>query len=376
MLEPYRCLGCMEINASGYEVCPHCGYVYNAPAQTAEQLAPGVSLTQGRYLVGRLTSISENSITYLGFDMRTQKPISITEFMPRKLVSRDVYTQSIRPYSPAAEANFSSAKMRFLNDLQRISALRLDCGAINVTGLFQENGTVYAIGDWLDGCSFEEYIRSQGGKLSLDETLSLLADIFNAVEKLNKDNIYLCGISPYSIIITQTGAAKLVLAEALAHAACSCYTDAELSNGYMAEECFRFDGDIGAFTDTFSLAAVIYRACCTKMPESALARRTSKGLMHPAKCSGEMTKSRGNALLNALNIDTDSRTASPLQLYNQLCSHDAVTRAYDSLAGSNNKEMQKKISVVTIVAVCAAIVLMLSLCGVFGKTIEKKTKEK
>lgn len=374
MLKPYRCLGCMEINASGYEVCPRCGYVYNASAQTAEQLTPGSYLSQGSYLVGRLMSVSEASITYLGFDTRTQQPVSITEFMPRKLVSRDAYSQSVRPYSPAAAASFSSAKMRFSGDLQRISSIRPERGTINVTGFFQENGTVYAVSERFDGCSFEEHIRSRGGRLSLEETLSLLADVFQAVEKLNTANIFLCGISPYSIAITQTGKAKLALAEALALVACFCGADAELSNGYMAEECYRYDGDTGAFTDTFSLAAVVYRACCARTPENAWVRRAGAGLIHPSKCSTGMTKSRENALLNALNVDPDSRTAGAMQLYHQLRSRDAVARVDDSCVSSSDKSMQKKISTVAIIAVCAAIVLALSLFGVFGKAFGKNAE--
>ena len=369
MLKPYRCLGCMEVNASGVEVCPHCGYVYNTPAQTAEQLTPGTYLSQGDYLVGRLMSVSEASITYLGFDMHGQKPISITEFMPRKLVSRAAGSQSVKPYSPAIAASFSSAKIRFVGDLQRISSIRPERGAINVIGSFQENGTVYAISELFHGYSLEEHLRSMGGRLGLGETVSLLADVFQAVGELNAVNIFLCGISPYSISITQSGRAKLVLAEALALVAGSCSADAELSNGYMAEECYSPDGDIGPFTDTFSLAAVVYRACCARTPENAWVRRAGAGLVPPSKCSAKMTKSSENALLNALNVDPGLRTAGVLKLYNQLHSHDAVARVNDSCASSSDKSLQKKISTVAIISVyaAAAIVLVLALFGVFGK---------
>ncbi len=366
MLKPYRCLGCMEVNASGIEVCPHCGYVYNTPAQTAEQLVPGSYLLQGDYLVGRLISISEASITYLGFDTCSQKPILITEFAPRKLVSRNAGSRSVKPYSPATAASFSSAKIRFAGDLQHISSIKPECGVISVVGSFQENGTVYAVSEFFDGYSLEEYLRSMGGKLGIDKAVSLLSGVFKAVGELNAANIFLCGISPYSISVNQSGHAKLALAEALALVAASCGADAELSNGYMAEECYSPDGDIGPFTDTFSLAAVVYRACCARTPENAWVRRAGAGLVPPSKCSVKMAKSSENALLNALNVDPALRTPGVMKLYNQLCLRDTVTRVKDSYTNSGDKSMQKKISTAAIISVCAAIVIVLALVASGG----------
>ena len=41
-----RCMGCMEKFGEEFDICPHCGYVVNTPAEEVIHLKPGTILAE------------------------------------------------------------------------------------------------------------------------------------------------------------------------------------------------------------------------------------------------------------------------------------------------------------------------------------------
>ncbi|MBQ3108562.1 MAG: PASTA domain-containing protein [Clostridia bacterium] len=135
MLQPYRCPGCMNINASGLEVCPHCGHEWGTPAAQPHHIAPG-SMLKGRYTVGIVRQENADSAAYLAYDEKSGQAVILREYFPLRHAVR-----SAKSVLPAANASneFRTGLRTFLSDakafVRRGSAL----------AAFEANGTAYLV---------------------------------------------------------------------------------------------------------------------------------------------------------------------------------------------------------------------------------------
>lgn len=81
-----RCANCFSEIKSG--VCPKCGYSRNTAAPDAEALPLGARLA-GKYLIGGMIGRGGFGITYLAFDLKNDKIISLKEYFPMNIAVRE-----------------------------------------------------------------------------------------------------------------------------------------------------------------------------------------------------------------------------------------------------------------------------------------------
>ena len=79
------CLGCMNNKGDAME-CPKCGYIEGTP-QVLPYLEPGTLLKE-RYIVGKHLTANGEGVTYIGFDVTTNKKVTVREYLPKTLCSR------------------------------------------------------------------------------------------------------------------------------------------------------------------------------------------------------------------------------------------------------------------------------------------------
>lgn len=141
------CPGCMhELTAEEVRegICPHCGF---APAaEERGQALPAMTILSGKYLLGKILSADETSITYLAYDINIEVKIQITEYFAPVLAKRGEDGRQVLPVSPERKEALEQGKKNYLENARQVIRLVTQTGKENlIRDFFEENNTVYAV---------------------------------------------------------------------------------------------------------------------------------------------------------------------------------------------------------------------------------------
>lgn len=301
------CMGCMKEIGEAHE-CPYCGF-----SEDALQLAPKLPLRTklgGRYLVGKDISSGGDGVTYLGWDCEQNVRVSIREFLPEQHITRESQQAQLR-VKRGSELLFRDGLNAFLEMWRKLARMRELHAVVPVLNIFEENGTAYAISEYVETISLREFLlKSRTGCLSFEQTKVLLMPVVSAMAQLHEMGIYHGGITPNSLRLGRDG--KIRITDFMISDARNMGSafDAELTPGYAALEQYSRKEEIGAWTDIYALGAVTYRMLVGSTPPDALERVTNDKLLIPAKTAEELPAYVVIAVQNALAIDIAERTAT------------------------------------------------------------------
>lgn len=134
-----RCIYCFEEKENNENVCPVCGYENGFCSLPGWWLGAGTIL-KGRYVVGRDLSETEEELTYLGWDLLTERKVNITEYFPKKYVKRDITVSEKVNCIPGQEENMEDGKQKFFEKaklfykcVSRVKNLEMDFFVRNET---------------------------------------------------------------------------------------------------------------------------------------------------------------------------------------------------------------------------------------------------
>ncbi|MCH5194737.1 MAG: PASTA domain-containing protein [Oscillospiraceae bacterium] len=309
------CYGCMNPIDENTEVCPNCGYRSDAP-HLPSYLKPGITLND-RYILGKLMSYNGESAVYIAFDSITETKVTIKEYMPDSLCSREkgssvirVNQDSVAQYktllSEFVELNKVLSKMRTLNHIN---------AAID---MFGDNNTAYVVFSYLEGMTLGEYLKASGGLLTWDEVKKMFPPIFTTISLVHNAGLVHRGISPENIIITDRGELKLTG---------FCIADArtantelvpEVYNGYAAPEQYSSNNWQGTWTDVYGISALLYRILTGVTPTDAVSRKSNDDLVEPAKINPSIPKSVSRVIMNGMYMNGELRVQTITELVTQL----------------------------------------------------------
>ncbi len=315
------CLRCMR-KIGNNTVCPHCRDESNK-SQDLPSL-PLKAVVGGRYLIGKAINTNAAGMTYNAFDMQLKKPVTLHELFPGGVLVRGENNQCLVNVGKAAD--FVAAKESFLTLWRKLSGLKGYTALINVTNIFEDLGTVYAVSEFLgEGQSLREYLLSKSqGYISWEEARVLLMPVVSALGELHAAGIIHGAISPENLIIDSKGKVKIsgfsVPEIRIKKGAC----EPELFAGYAAVEQYGLSNGFGPCTDIYGFAAVLYRTLIGSVPMSAAERLTNDKLMIPGKFAEQLPAYVINALVNALQILPEERTSSVELLRNELSASPAA----------------------------------------------------
>lgn len=238
-MEEKRCYGCMNIKKNA--VCEHCGHSEAADNQP-HQLPCGTILA-GRYMIGKVMGQSAVCITYIAWDKKAEAPVAIKEYYPANMAKRE--GTLVTSQNPAYGRGLS----RFVSEAAKLSGIRGLPQIVRVHGCMEENGTAYMVMEYIKGTDLQTYIRRKG-RLTMQETITLLRPLMSAVSVMHSDGITHGAISPDHILLLPNGGAKLLDFSSAA-------SEAGLKNGFAAPEQYDNSG-VGPWTDVYAFCAVIY----------------------------------------------------------------------------------------------------------------------
>ena len=213
-----------------------------------------------RFVLGRVLSYSDFSIIYLAWDTLLHRRVVIREFFPVHSASRNaqgyIELSQIRDVREAYE----KSKARFLEESRQLSASQSLRCLVHVYRCFEENGTAYAVMEYLKGCTLEDYIRENGENAIRERADELFSQICGVVTMIHKKSLVHYNISPDSLYILEDNQLCLIdFGAAKLEYELGTKESVPLLNPRYAAPEIRQGTQIGMRADMYSLGAVYYR---------------------------------------------------------------------------------------------------------------------
>jgi len=321
-MEEKRCLGCMKLKQE--QVCEHCGFD-ETQSNASHQLPLGTILKE-QYLIGRVLGQGGFGITYLGWDMYLDIPVAIKEYYPNGTVIRDTaVSMSVSNCSGDDGSRFQNNKERFLREAKTLARFSQLPEVVQVRNFFLSNNTAYIVMEYVEGITLKQYVQDRGGKLEIQEALSILGPVVETLCKIHKTGLVHRDISPDNIMMLPKGGAKLLDFGAVrdvgasdVNKALSRSTEAILKQGYAPIEQYLNRGALGAWTDVYALCATVYYCLTGEVPASAPERLLDGEDIQWKEMVPGLSANQVNALTHGMQIRAENRTGSMDQLYQEL----------------------------------------------------------
>ena len=236
-------------------------------------LTPGTLLRGGAYRVERALSSGGFGNTYVVTNLNFDVVCAMKEFFMKGINLRDGNTVTVSV--PDNRPSFDAQRDKFKKEAQRLWKLQND-HIVKVHDLFEENGTVYYVMDFIDGESLGERLKRLGRPLTEDELLPLLRQALDALESVHRQQIWHLDIKPANMMVNRQeqlylidfGASKQLhtsdghsVATSSAMAFTPGYAPLE-----QTDQNFRL---FGPWTDLYALGASVFKLLTDQTPPSA-----------------------------------------------------------------------------------------------------------
>lgn len=248
------CMGCMEEIDPRAAICPHCLYSGDAN-QHSPYLEQG-EIIAGKYMVGKVLSMSNDSISYIGLNKHTQAKVQIYEYYPNRIAHRAIGNNIVGAKEGFSDL-YDSCLQSFLS-LWRGLKMFEDVNCIpKVTDIITENGTAYAISAYKDSMALKNYFEKIRKPLTYNKTIAAFSPILKALKGLHNAGIVHGNINPSTIQVGSDGKLRLI-----GFSIPQCRSEIPEFNskpvsGFSALEIYETN-NAKAESDIYSVAAVMY----------------------------------------------------------------------------------------------------------------------
>lgn len=311
-------------------ICEHCGYderTQNDP----HHLSAGTVLKE-QYLIGKVLGQGGFGITYLGWDLYLDIPVAVKEYYPAGVVMRDTsVTMDVVSCSGDDGARFRNNKERFLREAKMLARFSQVPEIVQVKNFFLANNTAYIVMEYVEGITLKQYVKDQGGKLSVDETLSILRPVMEGLCKVHKAGLVHRDISPDNIMMLPGGGVKLLDFGAVRDVGAAAVdkqltksTEAILKQGYAPIEQYQKRGGLGPWTDVYALCATIYFCLTGEVPPDAPERLLGYEDLNLQEKVPALSETQAKALEHGMELRAEKRTPSMDELCQELFQEDPL----------------------------------------------------
>ncbi len=326
------CVGCMQSD-SGEPICPVCGRPFELDAQNPLQMRPRTML-HDQYLIGRALGHGGFGVTYLAWDVGLATRLAVKEYLPHGVAGRAANTTKVMAYSEHTRPEFEWGLERFLEEARTLKKFKNLPGIVSVDTVFRDNGTAYLVMEYLDGCTFEDFLKQHGGKVAFQTALEIMLPVMRALGAVHAEGILHRDISPDNIYITNSGKVKLIDFGAARNALGQKSRNLSiiLKEGFAPEEQYRSSGVQGPWTDVYATAGTLYHALTGKLPQGALDRQAEDKLEPPSRLGCDIDSRSEAALMRALSVRAHDRFQSMQDFQGALTGVAVETEAETSAA--------------------------------------------
>lgn len=352
-----RCLNCMEMYDEKFGVCPRCGFIPGTPPKEAYHLHPGM-LLEDRYMIGTVLGFGGFGITYRAWDRILEKMVAIKEYYPNGIVNRIPGKSEVIIYSGERADEFRKGKERFLAEARNMARFSTHPNIVNVYAFFEANQTAYIVMEYLDGISFKQYIKDQGGRVEVKVAVEVALSVLDALKEIHRAKIIHRDISPDNIFICEGGVIKVIDFGAARFSA----GDEEktmsiiLKPGYAPPEQYRSKSRQGPWTDIYAVGAVLYRAITGVMPEESVNRMVEDTMKSPRELAPEIPENIDKCIMRAMALNQELRFQNVNQFEEALQSKTVVRDVQSEL------KKRKAVRGMGVAAACGVIAVASVAC--------------
>ncbi len=365
------CMGCMQEIGNNI-ICPECGFDNSEKQQTP--FLPYGTVLANRYIIGAGIDTNGESTRYLGFDKQTGNVVTVCEFLPVGLFSRDEDTTEVK-VSYEDRLNYGKLKDDFINYYRILSDLRELSALMIIHNIFEENNTVYVVEENEDLIPFEEYVERSNGSLEWDIARPLFMPVISALEALHKRGIGHYAIAPKNMYITSSGKIKIAGFATENERKRGTPLKSQLFSGAAAPEQYLTNFPLDDITDIYGFSATLFYALTGHLPKSAPERKQDSRLLMSTNTVKHLPPHVVSALANGLQVERENRITDFDQLRSQLSvAHTAKaiqeeisrTASMNLSEDNSNSKSRNGMSHISIVIIAASItVLVLGIIGTF-----------
>lgn len=257
-------------------------------------------------------------ITYLGWDLYLDIPVAVKEYYPAGVVMRDsAVTTDVVSCSGDQGIRFRNNKERFLREAKMLARFSQVPEIVQVKNFFLANNTAYIVMEYVEGITLKQYVKDQGGKLGVEETLAILRPIMEALCKVHKAGLVHRDISPDNIMMLPQGGVKLLdfgavrdVGEAAVDKQLTKSTEAILKQGYAPIEQYQKRGGLGPWTDVYAMCATIYYCLMGEVPPDAPERLLDYEDLNLKEKLPALSPEQVRALEHGMELRAQKRTPS------------------------------------------------------------------
>lgn len=234
-------------------------------------LKRGTQLLGGTYKISRVLGQGGFGITYLAEQSMLKKSFAIKEFFIQNLCARD---EHLNVYTLTQPGRVGRYRNKFVKEAQMIGQLDHP-GIVKVSNIFEENGTVYYVMEFVEGKSLSEIIKKTG---PLPEELALhyISKVAEALEYIHQHNVNHLDIKPANIMVRQRDDMPILIDFGVSKQYDeqkdeTSTTPPGVSHGYSPFEQYN-RGGVSKFSpqaDIYSLGATLYKLLTGDTPPDA-----------------------------------------------------------------------------------------------------------
>jgi serine/threonine protein kinase len=249
---------------------------FSGPGQGFSALSTGARVDQ--YIIHSILGAGGFGITYLAEHQALGKMFAIKEYFPRDFGFRDGTT--VRAATDG-EGTYRWGLDRFLQEARALARFRHPA-IVDVTNVFEENGTAYMVLAYEQARDLRVWLSSLGRMPTQDEIDQLAAPLLDALELIHGANLLHRDVSPDNILVRSNGTPVLIdfgsARDAIRGRAQA--MSMVVKHGYSPPEQYTSDpGKQGPWTDIYAFAATLYFAVSGARPMDATARFVQEGFV-------------------------------------------------------------------------------------------------
>ena len=299
-----RCMSCMK-EYIGNKYCPYCGFD-SEMLQAAPLLPIGHKLKNGMYTVGKMLSKHSEGNKYIGYNESTNSKVLIHEFLPLAYCGRPASANEVKALS-GLEKRYSSLKGAFVKYYLGLMKFPENSAMTKIHDIFAEGETSYIVEEYVDGCTFAEYIATRTSGLDWKTICKMFKPVAVMLSDLHEKGLGHYGISPEHIIVTRHGELKVIAFDTEDFRHMGGAFEPELMKGCAAFEQYDVNGKLNEATDIYGFTSTIYYALTARRLENANMRMERSNIPIPNSVFQTMPKNGVELIKGGLWVSQASR---------------------------------------------------------------------
>lgn len=237
--------------------------------ENKHMLPIGTTLQNGKYIIERHLASGGFGNTYVVTETAFDERMAMKEFFMSGITER-LDDSSVSVSNDENQDQFDLQSNKFKKEARRLRNLNTP-HVVHVHDLFEENGTVYYVMDYIEGESLAARLKRQG-PLSEREVYDVFHQVIDALEAVHAQNIWHLDLKPGNIMVDKQGQCFLIDFGAS--------KQRDVVTGYeqtSTELCFtrgfapieQISGNMerfGPWTDFYALGATLYNLLTNERP--------------------------------------------------------------------------------------------------------------